>query len=379
MISDLSLSWKSVGVIAALFCIVSRIFNRRATGEPVKQSFTGRVGGHLMAHAVISTITGILGFNIIMALLSIVLAIPLMLIGAKVELPESVKAWPRGLLSTVKSSFIDKKDEIKEKIHDAKNAVLRKVTGKKDAPMDSDEFWGGAPDPNATEETIRNEWLTFDALPPAKKIAAMEAAKSYDDPPKELIGQFAPIQWYKVRTGRSIFTTTTLQRIEMYKVLWAVDQHHASRMDAKTRLHFTRLSPQMKNPDLHKCWESFGQLLPTERFATLLAAKKLKCPLPDSYRERKGHPRDEQFYEVRACSCSHLLLTGEELEDMKNAAFEAMEEEQALAVRKVRNRPAQFVKTTRHKAADIANDLKDKAEDGVKAGAKGLFWKAMGY
>src|SRR5262249_51733488 len=158
------------------------------------------------------------------------LAIPLWLMGARVDLPESVKAWPRSLVAGAKETFIDKKEAVAEKLRDAKAAIVRKVTGRKDAPADSDEFWGGPRDPDASDETIRNEWLTFDALPPDVKIAAYEAARPVDIDTAELKAMtdiYAPTQWYTIRTGRSIQSITTLPRIEMYKVLWTADKYGA--------------------------------------------------------------------------------------------------------------------------------------------------------
>ena len=114
-----------------------------------------------MAHAVLSVISGVVGFNVIYALLSIICSIIIMGGGGKVELAESVKAWPRSIVARIKGTFIDAKDGIKGKLHDGKEAVVKRFKGEEGAPEDSDasevspdsdEFWGGAPNPNSTPE-----------------------------------------------------------------------------------------------------------------------------------------------------------------------------------------------------------------------------------
>ena len=269
MIDNLNISWKMVGCAAAVFFIISAVVGR-SRRQPtsservtVHASFTGRIGSHLVAHAIISTITGLLGFNVLLALFSIVLAIPLMIMGVEVHFPDWIKAFPRSVATKLKDVFSDKKAAIKDKLHDAKDAVVRKVTGKGDVPDDSedsdvdfasDEFWGGAPDPLATKETWREDTMAFDALPPEQKIAIFESAKPLETGlPEHFPDIYAPVQWYTIRIGRSTQHYMTLSKIEMFTTMWTADQTHTHNMDAKIRAHVTRMSAPAVNCISEKC------------------------------------------------------------------------------------------------------------------------------
>ena len=167
MLSEFASSWKLIGVAAAIYFVLSAFRRKRqATGNKTvvleRSSLAGRAGGALMAQAVLSVISDVLGFPVVAAFFSIICAIPLMIMGGEVHLPEFVKAWPRSIVTKFKGTFIDVKDTIKEKIHDGKDAVVGKITGKDGEPEesiaevspDSDEYWGGPPIPHVSPEEM---------------------------------------------------------------------------------------------------------------------------------------------------------------------------------------------------------------------------------
>ena len=166
MFDNLTLSWKTFGVIAAIFFILLAFRNKRqATGDKTvvleRPSLAGLRGRALMAHAVLSTISGVLGFSVVAAIFCILLAIPLMLMGAKVELPEHVKEWPPA--SWLRSRMFSWIRRRRLWINcDKKEAIAEKLLGKKPEIVDpTDERlnaeWGGEPDPNPSQETILAE------------------------------------------------------------------------------------------------------------------------------------------------------------------------------------------------------------------------------
>ncbi|MDR3620472.1 MAG: hypothetical protein P4L85_14065 [Paludisphaera borealis] len=78
------------------------------------RSIVGRIGGMLATHTVLSIITGVLGFNVLMIVLYYVLAIPLWLMGAQVHLPSMATSGPFAVVANVKGFFNEKTAEIKE-------------------------------------------------------------------------------------------------------------------------------------------------------------------------------------------------------------------------------------------------------------------------
>jgi hypothetical protein len=416
MLDNLSLSWKTIGCIAAAFFVFSAFRRkRRATGDKTvvleRSSLAGRAGGAIMAHAVLSVVSGIVGFNIIYTLLSIICSLVLMAGGNKVELAESVKAWPRSVVTRIREAFIDKKEAITEKIHDAKEAVVNKVTGKKDEPEQpegdpdpySDEFWGGPPNPNATKEMREEEQLAFDARPTAQKLAILEAARPIETAlPVSFPDIYAPIQWYEVRIGRSASLLLSDLEITMYAMMWDADQTHSHGMDARTRAHFTRTSHPPTSFPSEQCRAGFDKLPAAERFAILNAAHKLMWPLPKQLEPPIGKSRDEQYYRARICPCWTRTYTRDDWKKARDAAFEEMQAAEIAAAEpktarlmraarekaesvtrnlktKATGRARQLAGDVKAKTSQAAHDLKDKAEEGVKEGAKGLFWKALGY
>jgi hypothetical protein len=152
-----------------------------------------------------------------------------------------------------------------------------------------------------------------------------------------------------------------------------------------------------------KCLENFEKVVPpAERFTAFNSAYQLMCPLPKQLEPGAGQSRDEQFYLVRICPYWNNRYTRDALKKAKDNAFEEM---QAAEIAAAEGRAARFARAARDKAEDIADDLKEratakaraitagvktksaraardlkkKAEEGVKEGAKGLFWKALGY
>ena len=273
MIENLHISWKMIGLIFAVLCMISAVTRRlrrqpEAAGTVVvaHPSLSGRIGGHLISHAIISTITGILGFNVILALLFIVCAIPIWMAGGEVHLPKFTVSWMNSFVAKVKETFADKKDAIADKLHRGKEALGRKFHGDdddeeefvSDVPLDSDEFWGGPWIDSASAEMCFEERRAFDARPPEEKIAIFDAATLWTKAlPPHFPDIYAPVEWYWIRVGRSTSEMRTRENIEFYKMMWAADQHHAHAMDAKIRAHFTRLSMPVEKCSFKACLENF--------------------------------------------------------------------------------------------------------------------------
>lgn len=83
-----------------------------------------RLRSSLVAGAIIHVVSGAIGINILGVALTIVLSIPLMCMGVKVEFPEFVKAPLWGLVHTVKEGMGEAKEHVKEK-WDAEKEFLR--------------------------------------------------------------------------------------------------------------------------------------------------------------------------------------------------------------------------------------------------------------
>lgn len=405
MTDGYSLYWKSAGVIAAIYFVISACRRKKVAtdGKTVihRSSLAGRAGGALMAHAVLSTVSGVLGFNVVMAFFSIVCAVPLLLMGAEVHLPEFVKAWPRSIVARVKGTFIDAKEGIKAKISDGKEALpVDEHIEPEEVSPDSDEYWGGPPDPNATAAQKNEESRAFDALPPARKIAIIEAAKPVESVPPDF--DYDGTDLHKARIGRSSYLFVRPEGIARFCMMWEADGQHTHGMDARVRAHLTQLSiPSETRPD-KQCFEQFSQLPPGERYAAYKSAWKLPNPLPDRVKIPEGFSRDGQLYRVSTCPCWFNLMHESELLKQKEAAFEEMraadiaaaESPASKLVRAARERAEKTVADLKGRAsqkaklvaadmkvkgAEVGRDLKQKAGEGVKEGAKGLFWKAFGY
>lgn len=133
--------WQVISFGFIMFCIGKHASKHKVSSDKTlilqKQSLTGRIGAAISAHVMLSVVSGILGYNVIIAVLCIVLSLPLMLFGAKVELPEHVKEWPRSVLARVKETLVDVKDDIKEKVHDKKEAVMDRFGGHKEQSPDA--------------------------------------------------------------------------------------------------------------------------------------------------------------------------------------------------------------------------------------------------
>ena len=270
------------------------------------------------------------------------------------------------------------------------------------------------PSPMSRRRRWINERLAFDALPPDRKIAIFAAAKPVEEAiTTGLPDIYAPIQWYRVRSGRSTSFLTTPERIAMLTLMWTADRDHTHGMDAKTRAHFTRISIPPAVEDYDRCREGFAKLPAAERFAALNAAWKMFWPLPKSVPLPEGLGREEQYYQMRVCPRWSSLLPRAEWIKAKDAAFEEMRaaeiadaggkasrlarsarEKASELTAVLRRRASDKAADIKHKAADkardvaadvktksaqAARDLKGKAEEGVKQGAKGLFQKALGY
>ena len=391
--------WQVLVAALIFYCIGRAIGERKHRGEGKtlvvqKPSWTGRIGAVLGGHVLLSLVNGIVGYNVLISIFCMVLSLPLMIFGAKVHLPEHVKAWPRSVVARVKESLIEKERAVADKLRGTKDAVVGRIAGRDDddeeefnegVPMSSDEFWGGPTDSSSTPETWRHELLAFDAMPPKYKLLALAAAtpREQSSLPGEYKKLFAPAQWLNVRVGRSTAMILTAEQVEMHRMLWTNELHRAHGMDARTRVHLTRISttPRINPPG--KCRADFGLLPPAERVAIYDAAVKCIRPLPDSVRLPADSSRDAQFYEVRTCSCSVEIVTHERLESLKKTAEEemreadivaAMEGTQSFAAR-LKSRAARYGGALKSKAARAGGEMKERAEEG----AKGLFWKALGY
>ena len=418
MLDTLSFGWRFFGCIAAFWLVTRAIRNRRKGAEPsATPTLPGRIGGHLAAQAVISTVSGLLGFNILVALMCILLAIPLWIAGAKVELPHYVKAWPRSLMSRVGESFSEKKEEITNKIDDVKDSVGEKAAGisrvlhisrvstsqeakrKKGHDVSSDEFWGGPPDPDpVTREDGRNELLAFDAMEPHIRLAALESATraTREDVPKKYLETFAPMEWYKIRIGRSTFTYETLDSIKMWKAVWTAEAEQRPGIDPVERALFTRMAPKVADEDreIKRVLELLVKLSFEERFAILNAAWKLKRPEPDKAHETEGNAKPEQEYMLRVCNINIWRIPHSTLEEIKNAVLAHKKEIERAELMERRDRPARYIAAAKEKAQDVAegikvkaehvsSDLQQKAGEGIREGAsngvKTIVKKAFGY
>ena len=202
MSDAMNFSWQMIAVAAAVFLVIRRVFRRRreASTPAQRPSLSGRVGSHLIAQAVISAVSGVLGFNVILACFTIALAIPLMLIGAKVELPDFVKAWPRSVAARVRGAFSDAKESAAPKDDGGELAQADGEEGE-----DADAFWGGPRDPSPSLETQQDEFVAFDAMPPDRKLATLRFAEPVDasSVPKGVNDLYVGESRYRIRCGRS--------------------------------------------------------------------------------------------------------------------------------------------------------------------------------
>lgn len=140
MTDGLNISWRLIGFCAAVFFVVSAVRRRlhppqhdtSSPGAVTRASVTGRVGSHLVSHTILSIITGILGFSPIVAIGSLMLAIPLWLIGAEVRFPDWVMAWPRSVAARVYTTFSEKKEEVKTALQEKKEQVVEHLQEKKE-------------------------------------------------------------------------------------------------------------------------------------------------------------------------------------------------------------------------------------------------------
>lgn len=96
---------------------------------PPRTTFMGRVRSTIFAHLIISTVSGVLGINILVAFFGICLALPLWLMGAKVELPTIVKRPMQQAIERAKEGLSDLKedasDRVGEKVKRIKNRFRR--------------------------------------------------------------------------------------------------------------------------------------------------------------------------------------------------------------------------------------------------------------
>jgi len=381
----MNVSWQMIAVGAAVYLVVRRVFRPRRETAPVTQgpSLSGRIGGHLIAHAVMSVVSGLLGFNVVIAIVTILLAIPLMLIGAKVELPDFVKAWPRSVASRFTGAFAEEEEVMEDAAVETEEEEV--------APIDFDKFWGGAPESEVDDETITKELLEFDALRPDQKLMALKSAIVLEpmSVPWGLTATYDIAQWYRVRVGRSTRVYMDEADIELHRTLWTAEQCLDRSIDVKSWLHCTRLSRHTSG-GAGDCGEAFNKMPPAAVFAILKAAKKVRRPLPAFMHMAEGAARDQQFYEYRTCAGNRRYVLASELDEVKDIALERMKEEELLAQRDWRERPARLADAVRDKAKDAmaklrpkvgktGAELTGKAQIVAKKGAKTMFWKAMGY
>lgn len=352
-----------------------------ASGRP-SRSFLGRVGNFLAGHFILMMISGFVGFNVLGAAIIFISVMVIRLGGGEAQMPEWVSLWARNASQEVRGALDEKKQAAKATVGDKLRGVIRKVTGDKSAPIDSDDFWGGPPDPSPSTETLQNETLAFDLMPSELKIAAFEAGVPIDLAllPDVIQRSYVPQQWYLVRLGRSTFWPTTRGQVDMYRVLWSTHPEETPELDAEGRAHVTRLSTSPKaSGDDSACNRYFNRLSDAEKFAIFCGALRIKRPVPEGVFLVPGMTRDAQYYYFRMCSCTQWPMPEEMIESCKDAEFVGLQRQEADLQRKERERLKGFVESAKDKATDAASGLKDKASAAARKGATSLFWNAMGY
>lgn len=106
-------------LVAPVPMMAFRFLRRRLQQTEGRPTFMGRVGSYVVGHMIISTITTVIGFNFF----ALLLAIPLWLMGWKVELPGPMKSQVRGTLSRARDALRDEKEELRDRLHDEREEL----------------------------------------------------------------------------------------------------------------------------------------------------------------------------------------------------------------------------------------------------------------
>lgn len=95
-------------------------------------TLTQRVKSHLVAHMIISFFGGALGINVLAAVVSLALALPLWMMGAEVHLPSFATAPIWGLYERVKNGLAETKEKAVERLKDKQEEIKERWHEKKD-------------------------------------------------------------------------------------------------------------------------------------------------------------------------------------------------------------------------------------------------------
>ncbi|MHC5538720.1 hypothetical protein ACYOEI_10900, partial [Singulisphaera rosea] len=96
-------------------------------------TFGQRVRSHMVAHVIISLISGALGFNILIAAGTIVLSIPLWIMGARVEFPDHVRGTIDRGVGIVKEGMGGVRDEASDRLARKKAELEEEIKEREEA------------------------------------------------------------------------------------------------------------------------------------------------------------------------------------------------------------------------------------------------------